>query len=527
MTRSLRKEPALRFAQCSRLPHFALLACLGVGLTAGGCGYEHGWLNPGDVGRHKKEPLLKPILSTLDTGYEEPNDQFTQAVDVDPETDLNAAEVDYLIGKNDLLTVSITDLMGPGVETVKSVRVSESGNVSLPLVGQVRAQGMTEQQLETEIQRAYREANLIPNAQVSVSVAQALARTFSIIGPVNRPGQYQITQSDFRVLDALVASGDVNSQGIDYIYVVRRKDLAGGPARTTAPGAAPTDTTPGAPGTDPLAPRSQVPTEWWNEQPVYLQQAAPAGTTPGSAADTGERYIIVDNKPVPLGASATRPATGATGAAAVPALPTTPAGTTPPVEPTTPSVPVAPTANTPAVAAPVTSGTGTFEFQNPMSAENTRVIRIPLNQLKNGDLRYNIVLRPQDMIIVPMPITGEYYLDGHVNRTGVYNLTARKITLQQAIAAAGGYDQLAIPMKTEIIRRIGEDRQVYAYVNLDKIASGQQPDIYLKPNDIVRVGTNQIAPFIAAFRNAFRITYGVGFLYDRNYAPQQENDNNN
>ena len=108
----------------------------------------------------------------MDTGYEEPNDEFAQASDVTPE-DLVAGQQDYVIGKNDLLSVSITDLMGPGVETVKSVRVSESGNVSLPLVGQVHAEGLTEAQMETEIQRAYREANLIPNAQVSVSVAQA------------------------------------------------------------------------------------------------------------------------------------------------------------------------------------------------------------------------------------------------------------------------------------------------------------------------------------------------------------------
>jgi hypothetical protein len=59
---------------------------------------------------------------------------------------------------------------------------------------------------------------------------------------------------------------------------------------------------------------------------------------------------------------------------------------------------------------------------------------------------------------------------------------------------------------------------------MDKVFSGTQPDIYLKPNDIVRVGTNAYAPFVAAFRNAFRITYGFGFLYDRNYAP---NNNNN
>ena len=31
------------------------------------------------------------------------------------------------------------------------------------------------------------------------------------------------------------------------------------------------------------------------------------------------------------------------------------------------------------------------------------------------------------------------------------------------------------------------------------------------------VGTAFWAPFLAAVRNGFRITYGFGFLYDRNY----------
>jgi len=77
----------------------------------------------------------------------------------------------------------------------------------------------------------------------------------------------------------------------------------------------------------------------------------------------------------------------------------------------------------------------------------------------------------------------------------------------------------------DIIRRIGQDREVFARVDLDKVFAGLQPDIYLKPNDIVRVGTNALQPFIASFRNAFRITYGFGFLYDRNYAPDNNNNN--
>jgi polysaccharide export outer membrane protein len=158
-----------------------------------------------------------------------------------------------VVGKNDLLSISITDLVGPGIETVKQARVSESGNISLPLVGQVRAEGLTEAQLETEIQRAYREANLMPNAQVSVTVQQALARIFSILGSVARPGVYQITQSDFRVLDALVTAGDVNSQGVDYIYIVRRTDMGATPTTGAAHGSTGDAAQPGQPA-QPAAP---------------------------------------------------------------------------------------------------------------------------------------------------------------------------------------------------------------------------------------------------------------------------------
>ena len=41
------------------------------------------------------------------------------------------------------------------------------------------------------------------------------------------------------------------------------------------------------------------------------------------------------------------------------------------------------------------------------------------------------------------------------------------------------------------------------------------------------VGTNMFAPFIAAVRGAFRFTYGFGFLYDRNFASEENNNFNN
>jgi polysaccharide export outer membrane protein len=505
---SLGKERALRFARIIRVsPRLTLIAMLAVvsALACGGCetlGHiENDWFIPGAVGRFKKQPLLMPIVNTLDTGIEEPNEQFAQASDPKPE-DLVADNKDYVIGKNDLLSISITDLVAPGVETVKQARVSESGNISLPLIQPVKAEGLTEAQLEVAIGRAYRDAALMPNAQVSVTVQQGLARTFSILGSVNRPSLYAITQSDFRILDALVTAGDINSQGVDYMYIIRREGPAAGAAPATPDGAMPPATTP----SDVLTPRSRA-NQPNDLKPVALmmQNAPDSATPPASAPGAGEgRYIVIDGKPVLVGNQ------GAT--AAEPGAPAVP----PAADAANPAAP--PVANAPA--APVTQP---FEFNGP-NMSGQRIIRVPVQQLKNGDLRYNIVIRPQDMIIVPPPITGEYYMGGHINRGGVYSLTARQITLKQAVEAAGGFDQLATPAKTDIIRRIGQDREVFARVDLDKVFAGLQPDIYLKPNDIVRVGTNAFQPFIASFRNAFRITYGFGFLYDRNYAPQNNNN---
>jgi protein involved in polysaccharide export with SLBB domain len=159
-----------------------------------------------------------------------------------------------------------------------------------------------------------------------------------------------------------------------------------------------------------------------------------------------------------------------------------------------------------------------FEFNAPTSVGVDRVIRIPYQALKAGDLSYNIAIHPRDLVIVqPLPV-GEYYLGGHVARPGVYTLSGRRVTIKQAIVSGGMFDDLAIPQRTEIIRRIAPDREVYVRVNLERIFAGETPDMYLKPNDQIMVGTNMLAPFLSAFRGAFRLTYGFGFLYDRNFA---------
>ena len=92
------------------------------------------------------------------------------------------------------------------------------------------------------------------------------------------------------------------------------------------------------------------------------------------------------------------------------------------------------------------------------------------------------------------------------------------MTLKQAIAAAGGLGPLAWPKRVEVVRRIGRENEEIAMVDFDKIASGERPDFFIKPDDLINVGTHPTSRWRAILRNAFRATYGFGFVYDRNFA---------
>lgn len=175
-----------------------------------------------------------------------------------------------------------------------------------------------------------------------------------------------------------------------------------------------------------------------------------------------------------------------------------------------------------ASAAAVQQENGGFEFQPPEPPPATEIIRVPLRELMGGGLQYNVVIRPDDTIIIPNPTTGFYFVGGHVNTPGTYQIMPdSKLTVKQAIISARGLDLVAIPSRTQLIRRVG-DQDVFVRINLSKIFVGQEPDLYLQPDDMILVGTNFPAPFLAAFRNGFRVTYGFGFLYDRNFAVNRQ-----
>lgn len=148
-----------------------------------------------------------------------------------------------------------------------------------------------------------------------------------------------------------------------------------------------------------------------------------------------------------------------------------------------------------------------------------RIIRVPFQQLMAGDTALNIVVRPGDIIRVPAMPRGEVYIAGQVNRPGVYNLseTGRLTLLRAVSSASGGLSNLAIPERVDLIRVVGDGQQAMVRLDMRAIAEGTQPDVYLKADDMVNVGTNFWAFPLAVIRNGFRANYGFGLVIDRNF----------
>ena len=112
------------------------LTCLGALAGATGCDTTS-LADPSEMGVRHSTPIIMPILSQVDPGVESATDQFADAV-APTDADLAPSAGDYDISPNDLVEITIADLTAPGSDTFRRLRVSETGNINLPYLGEVK-----------------------------------------------------------------------------------------------------------------------------------------------------------------------------------------------------------------------------------------------------------------------------------------------------------------------------------------------------------------------------------------------------
>ena len=156
--------------------------------------------------------------------------------------------------------------------------------------------------------------------------------------------------------------------------------------------------------------------------------------------------------------------------------------------------------------------------RNPENLEKTVVIDIDYNQLVRGDSSLNIVIKPGDAIYCDSGDVGVVYIDGEISRPGVYNLpTAGRLTLSRLVAAAGGVSELAIPERCDLIRRLDSDKEACVRISLLAIRNRGEPDLFLKRDDHIIVGTNFWALPLSRVRRDLSFPNSIGFQLDRNF----------
>src|SRR5260370_21950926 len=126
-----------------------------------------------------------------------------------------AADANYKIGPQDVLRIDVWK----ETEISRSVPVRPDGKISLPLLNDVQAAGLTAMELANNISEGLKK--FITNPQVTVRVTDINSRRVYVTGEATRPGAYPLLPN-MTVLQALTsASGFTQFARTKKIYVLR------------------------------------------------------------------------------------------------------------------------------------------------------------------------------------------------------------------------------------------------------------------------------------------------------------------
>jgi polysaccharide export outer membrane protein len=123
---------------------------------------------------------------------------------------------EYRIGPQDLLTIGVFGVP----ELNQDVRVNTSGNISLPLIGNVQAGGRTIQELEQDI-AAKLSTSYLQSPQVTVFIKEFTSQRVTVEGAVKKPGIFPLTGRT-SLLQVIATAGGIDELGDDHALIVFR-----------------------------------------------------------------------------------------------------------------------------------------------------------------------------------------------------------------------------------------------------------------------------------------------------------------
>lgn len=132
-----------------------------------------------------------------------------------PATKVPGTKAPYVIGALDVISVKVWN--NPNLSS--PLDVGPDGMISLPLVGQIKAEGLTKEQLKEML--AGRLKEFLNSPEVDVQVLKVNSKRFFVYGGVGRPGEYPLIE-ETTIMDALSTVGGFKDfANKKKIYVLR------------------------------------------------------------------------------------------------------------------------------------------------------------------------------------------------------------------------------------------------------------------------------------------------------------------
>jgi polysaccharide biosynthesis/export protein len=131
----------------------------------------------------------------------------------------HARPTDSPIGTGDLIHIDVFDIP----ELTREMRVSESGDISYPLIpGKIAAAGITPFQLEEKIEKLLVENGLVTHPQVSVFVKEQVSQPVTLVGAIGHPMVYQIIRPT-TLLELLAQAGGITDDAGGAVMISRSR----------------------------------------------------------------------------------------------------------------------------------------------------------------------------------------------------------------------------------------------------------------------------------------------------------------
>lgn len=168
-------------------------------------------------------PAAQPIsqAATSASGATQKQSSETNEKDLDQ----NASP---MLGAGDLMEVNVYNVP----ELSSKVRVSNAGDIYLPLIDYVHVQGLTQEEAQTLIEKRLSDGGFVRNPHVTIFVDEAASQGVTILGEVSKPGIYPDV-ADHKLYELISEAGGFTQSASRKISIIRLKESS--PIRVDLP----------------------------------------------------------------------------------------------------------------------------------------------------------------------------------------------------------------------------------------------------------------------------------------------------